>query len=162
LPSRDLVFPPSTLRGSGDVQLTPRGKTQARSPAERKPPLQHLSSEPACASSKVTGGEFVANLGRPRPDVLKAVIAHLWNSVGSPFSPMTLAHLRPSRITNAARQRRCLELLIGSGRLANLYGDLNFCHRFGPANLATPRGRGGDAFRALTKLARLLVTRQMN
>src|SRR6478672_13447490 len=42
-------------------------------------------SEAACASTKVTCGEFVANLCRPRPDDLKAVVTHRWNSlVGSP------------------------------------------------------------------------------
>ena len=33
-------------------------------------------SETACASTKVTCGEFVANLRRPPPDVLKAVVTH--------------------------------------------------------------------------------------
>lgn|SRR5512143_989932 len=36
--------------------------------------------EPTCAGTEVSCGEFVANLRRPRPDILKAIVAHLWTS----------------------------------------------------------------------------------
>ena len=42
LPSHDLGFLPSTLRESGELFLSPRSKTQARFPGERKPPLYRL------------------------------------------------------------------------------------------------------------------------
>ena len=42
LPSHDLGFLPSTLRKSGELFLSPRSKTQARFPEERKPQPPHL------------------------------------------------------------------------------------------------------------------------
>ena len=63
---------------------------------------RHISifrcSEPACASTEVSCGEFVANLRRPRPDSLKAVVTHRWNPLlEKPLQPhQTLAHLRSS------------------------------------------------------------------
>ena len=44
-------------------------------------------SEPACASTEVSCGEFVANLRRPRPDILKAVVTHLGLPCWKPLNP---------------------------------------------------------------------------
>ena len=78
LPSRDLVFPPSNERRSGNLQVSPCGKRKLGS---RKNANRHSNifrrSEPTCASTKFTCGEFVANLRRPRPDTFKAVVTHL-------------------------------------------------------------------------------------
>ena len=70
-------------------------------------------SEPACASTKVTCGEFVANLRRPRPDVLKAVVTHCGNSLleapssaGQSPAPTLLAHYKPLRRLRLFRSRR--------------------------------------------------------
>src|SRR5512132_3980623 len=42
-------------------------------------------SEAACPGAEVTGHKLVANLRRPRPDILKAVVTHLWKlPFGSP------------------------------------------------------------------------------
>src|SRR5512141_1465115 len=63
---------------AGKRKLGPRKNANRHSSILRR-------SKPACASTKVTCSEFVANLCRPRPDVLKAVVTHLWNSpVGKP------------------------------------------------------------------------------
>src|SRR5262245_66658247 len=50
-------------------------------------------SEPACASTEVSCGEFVANLRRPRPDGLKAVVAHFWTPWLEAPSPSNISAL---------------------------------------------------------------------
>src|SRR5262245_29870101 len=50
-------------------------------------PLWPCRREPACAGTKVTYSEFVANLRRPRVDAVKAVVTHLGTShLGDHFS----------------------------------------------------------------------------
>ena len=58
-------------------------------------------SEPACASTEVSCGEFVANLRRPRPDILKAVVTHL----GTPL----LEAPQPQRNINAIAGLRIIK-----------------------------------------------------
>jgi hypothetical protein len=82
LPSRDLVFP---LPIYDVAEVSNRHRAGKRKLGSRKNANRHFGifrrGEPARASTEVTCGEFVADLRRPRLDVLKAVVAHWGNSL---------------------------------------------------------------------------------
>ena len=102
LPSRDRVFPPPIYDEAEICNCYRAGK---RKLGAWKNANRHFGifrcSESACASTKVSCGEFVANLCRPRPDGLKAVVAHFWTPLleaPSPSNTSALARDCPVRL----------------------------------------------------------------
>ena len=109
LPSHGLDFLPSTLRKAANCNCH---RARKRKLGSRKNANRHSKifrrSEAACASTKVMCGEFVANLCRPRPDELKAVVAHYGNSLSEAPSSTNISalsirpHLKIAQIKGAA------------------------------------------------------------